>query len=180
MCRDAFLAAAQMALECRAIGLRHPKPRRGRRCTVGIVNVEPKIVTPCPACEILIRGRRRRVLAAMLREAHEASERSARENNVRVDWKDLLKTIRGRSIRRCSGCARTRCARRPARAAPAVGPLHDAQEMARTCRCDAFAVSSNGLSHCKEEDTPGPQLEATIRAYLRLVEKTVAHVARSA
>jgi N-carbamoyl-L-amino-acid hydrolase len=43
-----------------------------------------------------------------------------------------------------------------------------------------FAVSSNGLSHCKEEDTPGPQLEQTIRAYLRLVEKTVAHLARSA
>jgi N-carbamoyl-L-amino-acid hydrolase len=41
-----------------------------------------------------------------------------------------------------------------------------------------FAYSSNGLSHCKEEDTPGPHLEKTIRAFLRLVEKTVAHVAR--
>jgi N-carbamoyl-L-amino-acid hydrolase len=41
-----------------------------------------------------------------------------------------------------------------------------------------FAYSSHGLSHCKEEDTPGPHLEKTIRAFLRLVEKTVAHVAR--
>jgi allantoate deiminase len=43
-----------------------------------------------------------------------------------------------------------------------------------------FACSANGLSHCKEEDTPEPQLETTIRAYLRLVEKTVAHVAAGA
>ena len=41
-----------------------------------------------------------------------------------------------------------------------------------------FAYSSNGLSHCKEEDTPEPYLEKTIRAYLRLVEKTIAHVAQ--
>jgi hypothetical protein len=39
-----------------------------------------------------------------------------------------------------------------------------------------FAFSSNGLSHCKEEDTPEPHLEQTIHAFLRLVEKTVATV----
>jgi len=42
-----------------------------------------------------------------------------------------------------------------------------------------FAYSSNGLSHCKEEDTPEPYLEKAIRAYLRLVQKTVDHVAAS-
>ena len=42
-----------------------------------------------------------------------------------------------------------------------------------------FAYSSRGLSHCKEEDTPEPHLEKTIRAYLRLVQKTVAHVAQT-
>ena len=36
-----------------------------------------------------------------------------------------------------------------------------------------FAYSSNGLSHCKEEDTPEPHLQKTIEAFLRLVEKTV-------
>jgi hypothetical protein len=36
-----------------------------------------------------------------------------------------------------------------------------------------FASSSNGLSHCKEEDTPEPDLEKTIEAFLKLVEKTV-------
>jgi N-carbamoyl-L-amino-acid hydrolase len=40
-----------------------------------------------------------------------------------------------------------------------------------------FAYSAGGLSHCKEEDTPEPRLETSIRAYLRLVEKTIAHVA---
>jgi N-carbamoyl-L-amino-acid hydrolase len=42
-----------------------------------------------------------------------------------------------------------------------------------------FAYSSNGLSHCKEEDTPVPYLEKTISAYLRLVQKAMAHVATS-
>jgi hypothetical protein len=42
-----------------------------------------------------------------------------------------------------------------------------------------FAYSSNGLSHCKEEDTPEAHLATTIRAFLRLVSKTVAHLAAS-
>jgi N-carbamoyl-L-amino-acid hydrolase len=40
-----------------------------------------------------------------------------------------------------------------------------------------FASSTNGLSHCKEEDTPEADLEATLDAFLRLVDKTVAAVA---
>ena len=50
MRRDAFLAAAQTALACREIGLRHSTPAAGVVCTVGVVNVEPKIVTAVPAC----------------------------------------------------------------------------------------------------------------------------------
>jgi hypothetical protein len=40
-----------------------------------------------------------------------------------------------------------------------------------------FASSTNGLSHCKEEDTPEPDLEVTIEAFLQLVDKTIAMVA---
>ena len=40
-----------------------------------------------------------------------------------------------------------------------------------------FARSTNGLSHCKEEDTPEADLEATLDAFLRLIDKTVAAVA---
>src|SRR5258707_13101147 len=45
--RDAFLVAAQTALECREIAIRHSKPAKPGGsvvCTVGVVNVEPKIV----------------------------------------------------------------------------------------------------------------------------------------
>ena len=40
-----------------------------------------------------------------------------------------------------------------------------------------FARSTNGLSHCKEEDTPEADLDATVDAFLRLVDKTVAMIA---
>ena len=54
------------------------------------------------------------------------------------------------------------------------GPLHDAAEMVPHMPVVMmFAYSSNGLSHCKEEDTPEPYLLQTIEAFLRLVEKTV-------
>jgi N-carbamoyl-L-amino-acid hydrolase len=55
--------------------------------------------------------------------------------------------------------------------------LHDAVEMARIMPAVMmFARSTNGLSHCKEEDTPEADLEATLDAFLRLVDKTVAAV----
>jgi N-carbamoyl-L-amino-acid hydrolase len=58
------------------------------------------------------------------------------------------------------------------------GPLHDAVEMSRVMPAVMmFARSTNGLSHCKEEDTAEPDLEMTIEAFLRLVDKTIAMVA---
>jgi N-carbamoyl-L-amino-acid hydrolase len=54
------------------------------------------------------------------------------------------------------------------------GPLHDAAEMVPHMPVVMmFAFSSNGLSHCKEEDTPEPHLEKSIEAFLRLVHKVV-------
>jgi N-carbamoyl-L-amino-acid hydrolase len=41
-----------------------------------------------------------------------------------------------------------------------------------------FAQSSPGLSHCKEEDTPIPHLDATIRSFLRLADLKVASFAK--
>src|SRR5262249_20725768 len=90
MRRDAFLAAAQTALRCREIALHHSKPGAGVVCTVGVVNVEPKIVTAVPGvCEISLdqRALDPDVLAAMLRDAREASEQAARDNHVAVEWK---------------------------------------------------------------------------------------------
>src|SRR5207237_1547377 len=78
MRRDAFLAAAQAALEFREIAKRHSKPGAGVVCTVGVVNVEPKIVTAVPGvCEISLdqRALDATVLATMHRDARAASER---------------------------------------------------------------------------------------------------------
>jgi len=182
MRRDAFLAAAQTALACREIGLRHSKPGAGVVCTVGVVNVEPKIVTAVPGiCEISLdqRALDAGVLAAMLKDAHDASEKAATDNNVKVEWRELW-TINPRPfdpalLRLCEEAVREETGEAPRLPS---GPLHDAAEMVpHMPAVMMFAYSSNGLSHCKEEDTPGPHLEKSIRAYLRLVQKTIAHVA---
>jgi allantoate deiminase len=184
MRRDGFLAAAQTALACREIALKHSRPGAGVVCTVGVVNVEPKIVTAVPGvCEISLdqRSLDEDVLAAMLADAREASERSGRENGVTVEWKPLWR-INPRPfdpdlVRLCEEAVREETGDAPRLPS---GPLHDAAEMVPHMPVVMmFAYSSKGLSHCKEEDTPASHLETTIRAYLRLVDKTVAHVART-
>jgi allantoate deiminase len=92
MRRDAFLAAADTALACREIARRRSTPGAGVVCTVGVVNVEPKIVTAVPGvCEISLdqRALDPDALAAMLGDAHEAAERAAAENYVKVEWRTL-------------------------------------------------------------------------------------------
>jgi allantoate deiminase len=182
--RDAFLAAASTALECREIARRHSRPGAGVVCTVGVVKVEPGFVTAIPGvAEISIdqRALDAKVLAAMFREAQEASRRFAEENRVSVEWKHLwridprpfdpeLLKLCEESVREVTGDA----PKLPS------GPLHDAAEMVPHMPVVMlFAYSSKGLSHCKEEDTPEEHLEKAIRAFLLLVDKTVAHVARN-
>ena len=183
MRRDAFLAAAQTALECREIARRHSTPGAGVVCTVGVVNVEPKIVTAVPGiCEISVdqRALDPSVLAAMLRDAHAAAERAARDNNVTVEWRPIWR-IEPRPfdaglVGLCEEAVREETGEAPRLPS---GPLHDAAEMVPHMPVVMmFASSSNGLSHCKEEDTPGPDLEKTIRAYLRLVDKTIGYVSQ--
>jgi allantoate deiminase len=184
MRRDAFLAAAATALACREIGLRHSRPDARVVCTVGVVNVEPKIVTAVPGvCEISLdqRALDPDVLEAMLRDAREASERCAEEHQVTVEWKRLWR-IEPRPfdpnlIRLCAEAVREETGDAPELPS---GPLHDAAEMVPHMPVVMmFAYSSNGLSHCKEEDTPREHLVKTIDAYLRLVDKTISYVAAS-
>ena len=184
MRRDAFLAAAWTALECREIARRHSTPNAGVVCTVGVVNVEPGIVTAVPgACEISLdqRALDAAVLARMLADARAASERAARENNVSVEWRTLWRIeprpFDPRLLDLCEAAVREVTG-----AAPRLpsGPLHDAAEMMPHMPVVMmFAYSSRGLSHCKEEDTPEPYLLQTIEAFLRLVRKTVDAVASS-
>ncbi len=178
MRRDAFLAAAESALAFREIAKRHTTPDSRVVCTVGTVKVEPGIVTAVPGvCEISLdqRALDARVLARMLAEAREAASQAARNNSVSVEWRRVwqidprpfdpgLISLCTESVREVTGDA------------PLLpsGPLHDAAEMVPHMPVVMmFAYSSNGLSHCKEEDTPEKHLEKSIEAFLRLVEKTV-------
>ncbi len=183
MRRDAFLAAASTALECREIARRHSKPGAGVVCTCGVVKVEPGIVTAVPGvCEMSIdqRALDANVLAQMLREAQEASRRFAAENNVSVEWRPLFR-IEPRPfdphlLQLCEEAVREVTGDAPKLPS---GPLHDAAEMVPLMPVVMlFAYSARGLSHCKEEDTPEEHLEKAIRAFLLLVDKTVASVAR--
>jgi N-carbamoyl-L-amino-acid hydrolase len=182
MRRDAFLAAAESALAFREIARRHTTPDARVVCTVGTVRVEPGIVTAVPGvCEISLdqRALDPGVLAAMLAEAREAAERIARANNVVVAWQKIWsiepRPFDPRLIELCAEAVREVTGDAPRLPS---GPLHDAAEMVPHMPVVMmFAYSSNGLSHCKEEDTPEPHLEKTIAAFQRLVDKTVAMVA---
>jgi N-carbamoyl-L-amino-acid hydrolase len=179
MRKDAFLAAAESALEFREIAKRHTTPQARVVCTVGTVKVEPGIVTAVPGvCEISLdqRALDQAVLAQMLAEARAASWRLASANNVSVEWKRIwsieprpfdphLVELCAEAVRDVTGDA----PRLPS------GPLHDAAEMVPHMPVVMmFAYSSNGLSHCKEEDTPEPLLLKSIEAFLSLVRKVVA------
>jgi N-carbamoyl-L-amino-acid hydrolase len=178
MRRDAFLAAAESALAFREIANRHTTAEARVVCTVGTVRVEPGIVTAVPGvCEISLdqRALDAAVLARMLDEAREAASRAARNNNVAVAWQRVWqiepRPFDPRLIELCAEAVREVTGEAPRLPS---GPLHDAAEMVPHMPVVMmFAYSSNGLSHCKEEDTPEPHLEKTITAFLRLVEKTV-------
>ncbi len=184
MRRDAFLAAAESALAFREIARNYTTPDARVVCTVGTVKVEPGIVTAVPGvCEISLdqRALDATVLARMLDDAREAASRAARNNHVSVEWKQVWKIdprpFDPRLIALCADAVREVTGDAPHLPS---GPLHDAAEMVPHMPVVMmFAYSSNGLSHCKEEDTPEPHLEKSITAFLRLVEKVVATVAYS-
>jgi N-carbamoyl-L-amino-acid hydrolase len=182
MRRDAFLAAAETALACREIARRHSTPAAGVVCTVGTVKVEPGIVTAVPGvCEMSLdqRALDAAVLARMLEDARTAAAQAAAANHVTVEWKTIWRIeprlFDPRLVALCEEAVRETTGDAPRLPS---GPLHDAAEMVPHMPVVMmFAFSSNGLSHCKEEDTPAAYLEQTIRAFQTLVDKTVAHVA---
>ncbi len=182
MRRDAFLAAAETALACRDIARRHSTPAVGMVCTVGTVAVEPGIVTAVPGvCEIALdqRALDPGTLRQALADARDVAARAAAANNVSVEWRHVWRIdpcrFDPRLVELCAEAVQEATGHAPRLPS---GPLHDAVEMGRIMPAVMmFAVSTNGLSHCKEEDTPEADLEVTIDAFLRLVDKTVAAVA---
>jgi N-carbamoyl-L-amino-acid hydrolase len=180
--KDAFLAAAEFALACREISTRHSgaEPRTRVVATCGVVKVEPNFVTAVPgAAEISIdmRALDAEVLRSMFEEAQAASHAAAAKHLVKVQWTriwdipprlfdpTLLGFVRA-AVREVTG----RCPELPS------GPLHDSAEMVPLMpTAMVFAQSSPGVSHTRIEDTPEPALDASIQAFLRVVDQTIAH-----
>ncbi|MFN7131615.1 MAG: Zn-dependent hydrolase [Myxococcales bacterium] len=183
--QDAFLAAAEFALATRDISIRFSgkTPRTRVVATCGVVKVEPNFVTAVPGSteiSIDLRALDAKVLKGMLEASKKASLVAAKRHKVKVDWSPLLhitprifdetltKFCR-QSVKEITGTA------------PEIpsGPLHDAAEMADLVpTAMVFAQSLPGVSHTRIEDTPIPALDKSIRAFHRLVDRTVAHLAK--
>lgn len=179
--RDALAAAAKLALEIRPIARRHPQSV----ATMGIVKTFPGIVTAVVGrCEATLdmRDLDEGVLARMLREAREASERFAKEERCTVEWSKIwsiepipfhpeLMELCEQAIIETAGMSE----RLPS------GPLHDAAEVARMGipTVMMFVQSLNGLSHNRAEDTKREHIEMAVRAFHSLAEKTIDWIQRN-
>ena len=178
--RDALAGAARLELEIREIAKR---TGGGAVCTMGSVVTKPGIVTSVvETAECLLDQRHldAAVLARMLGEAKQASERIAREEDLEVEWAriwnidpipfdETLIELADEAIREVTGTSH----RLPS------GPLHDAAEVARAGvpTVMLFVQSLRGLSHTKLEDTREEHLELSVRALDALASKTIARVA---
>ncbi|MEN9799665.1 MAG: hypothetical protein RL653_3362 [Pseudomonadota bacterium] len=179
--RDAFLAAAEFALACRDIGTRFSgrTPRSRVVATCGVVKVEPGFVTAVPGATDIsldLRALDARVLARMQAAAEKAAAAAAKRNGCTVEWTPLLsiqpRPFDARLLRLCRDAVRDVSGDAPELPS---GPLHDAAEMAALMpTVMVFAQSSPGISHTRFEDTPRRALELSIKAFLLLVERTVA------
>jgi beta-ureidopropionase / N-carbamoyl-L-amino-acid hydrolase len=176
--RDALAAAAKLALEIRTIAGKHADAV----CTMGSVKTFPGIVTAVVGrCEATLdqRDLDAAVLAAIFREAREASERFAREERCAVEWSRIwniepiafhpkLLDLSDEAIREVA----TKTHRMPS------GPLHDAAEVSRAGipTVMMFVQSVGGISHNKIEDTREEHLELAVRAFDRLASKAMAYL----
>jgi N-carbamoyl-L-amino-acid hydrolase len=176
--KDAFLAAGRMGEEVYRITDRH-----GGVCTIGSCTTKPGIVTSVvEECRITLDQRHldAAALARMLAEARAASERFAREGNLRVAWDRIWRIepqpFHPELIALCDAAIRETCGR--SHRLPS-GPLHDAAEVARTGvpTIMMFVQSLHGISHNKIEDTKEEHLDLCVRAFDRLASKVISWVA---
>jgi N-carbamoyl-L-amino-acid hydrolase len=183
--RDAFLAAAQTALACRDAARRIADGGAAVVCTTGFVDVQPNIPTAIPGvCEMSLdmRSLDAAALAAMVAAARTAASHSAAANQAGVEWRRLWHIdpcpFDPALVALCEDAVREETGMAPCLPS---GPVHDATEMAGMMPAVMlFAASPNGLSHCREEDTPDGVLEQAVRAYVRLVGKVIDFTGRRA
>lgn len=168
--QDAFLAAAQATLAFKEIALKHDS-----YCTVGHVEVGPDVITISPGyCRISLDQRciKPELLQAMVDEAQAAARKAAADNKVTVEFEPIWHAepvlFNAQLVKDCTAAVAAETGEENTMYS---GPLHDAVPMnAVVPSVMMFAQSDPGISHCKEEDTPLPQLEEAIRAFIRLTE----------
>jgi hydantoinase/carbamoylase family amidase len=173
--KDAFLGAAKMSSEIYKIA-----ERSGNGvCTIGSCTTKPGIVTSVvEECRITLDQRHLDVaaLAKMLQEAKAASEKFAKEGNVKVSWERLWqiapRPFNDELIALCDESIRETCGK--SHRLPS-GPLHDAAEVAAAGvpTVMMFVQSLHGISHNKIEDTKEEHLELCVTAFDKLAEKTM-------
>ena len=173
--RDALAAAAKLALEIRCIARKHADAV----CTMGSVKTFPGIPTAVVGhCETTLdqRDLDRSVLASMLAEARDASERFAREEYCTVSWSRIWNIepvpFHPELIELCDAAIRDTAGvshRMPS------GPLHDAAEVARAGipAVMMFVQSLQGISHNKIEDTRPEHLVLAVEAFNRLATRAM-------
>ncbi len=173
--RDALGAAAKLSLEIREIA----KKRKDAVCTVGSVKTFPGIVTAVVGrCEMTLdqRDLDADVLAAMLREAKEVSERFAKEENVSVEWSRIWQiepiAFHPELIKLCDEAITETAG--TSHLLPS-GPLHDAAEVSRAGvpTIMMFVQSLRGISHNKIEDTKEEHIEMCVVAFDKLATKAM-------
>lgn len=173
--KDAFLAAAKMSSEIYQIA-----ERSGNGvCTIGSCTTKPGIVTSVvEECRITLDQRHLDAakLATMLAEAKTASEKFAKEGNVKVSWERIWqiapRPFNEELIHFCDESIRETCGK--SHRLPS-GPLHDAAEVAAAGvpTVMMFVQSLHGISHNKIEDTKEEHLELCVTAFDKLAEKTM-------
>jgi len=145
---------------------------------MGSVKTFPGIVTAVVGrCEATLdqRDLDAGVLAAMYKEAREASERFAQEERCTVDWSRIWSiepiAFHPSLISFCEAAV-TETAKRSHRLPS--GPLHDAAEVSRAGipTVMMFVQSLRGISHNKIEDTREEHLELAVTAFANLAART--------
>jgi len=168
-------------LEIRTIARKHPNAVS----TMGSLKTFPGIVTAVVGRCVATLDQRdldAGVLAQMFREAREASERFAAEENCSVEWSRIWSIeplpFHPALINLCEEAVRETAGR--SHSLPS-GPLHDAAEVARAGIpvVMLFVQSLKGISHNKIEDTLEEHLELSVKAMDRLATKTVEWIQRA-
>jgi hydantoinase/carbamoylase family amidase len=176
--RDALAAAAKLALEIRPIAARH----KDAVCTMGSVKTFPGIVTAVVGrCETTLDQRHLNpaALAAVHREAIEASKRFAQQEGCTVEWSRIWSiepiSFHPELIRLCQESIAETAVEGPSLPS---GPLHDAAEVSRAGIpvVMMFVQSLGGISHNRIEDTKEEHIELAVAALDCLARKTTAWI----